>query len=480
MPRTRAARAASPVPAAGTRILVVDDSPDTLELIQRNLASQGYVVHTASSASDALALLDSMALDLVVTDVRMPGLSGIDLVREVRLRHPGIELIVITGYATIAGAVEALQLGAWDYLAKPFTDEELFQAVRRVLARRPADRTGPAGAMTEFHGLLGRSRGMTSLFEALGAAAPRGDAVLLCGEPGSGREAAARALHACSGRDGPFLRVSLDARSLVARRESAAGTLAGYAASCAGGTLYLSALDVVNESELRGVSALLGRARAGRSGGPRARLVASVAEDPAALERRGGGMAGLLRRFGVVLAIPPLRERGEDVVLLARRFLADAASDAGVPARALAETAELALRAHPWPGNVRELRDLAIRLARSGEGGTVQAGELPAAMTGTLGRATAGDLTLATAEREHITRVLRESGGNKSRAAGILGIDRKTLRDRLRETKPPSREGPGGVEPHVREGAPREGRGGRTTTPASCRPARREPRGLAP
>ena len=444
MSRTRAARPAAPRSASGTRILVVDDSPDTLELIQRNLASQGYVVHTASSAADALALLDSMAVDLVVTDVRMPGLSGIDLVREVRVRHPGVELIVITGYATIGGAVEALQLGAWDYLAKPFTDEELFQAVRRVLTRRPALQPKPAGALTEFHGLLGRSRGMTALFEALGAAAAREAAVLLCGEPGSGREAAARALHARAGRGGSFLRVSLDARQLAPQGESTAETLVGLATSCAGGTLYLAALDVANEDALRGALALLGRARTGRSVRPQARLVASVAEDPAALQQRGGGMAGLLRRFGAVVAIPPLRERGEDVVLLARRFLAEVACDAGVPARALAETAELALRAHPWPGNVRELRDLATRLARAGRSGAVEAGELPAALAGALRRGTAGDLTLAKAEREHIARVLRECGGNKSRAAEILGIDRKTLRDRLRETKGPAGGAPGG------------------------------------
>ena len=440
MPRTRVTHPVSPKDASRTRILVVDDSPDTLELIQRNLASQGYAVHTASSAADALALLDSMGMDLVVTDVRMPGLSGIDLIREVRVRHPGIELIVITGYATIAGAVEALQLGAWDYLAKPFTDEELFQAVRRVLARRPAVRPGPAGTLTDFHGLLGRARGMTNLFEALGALAPREEDVLLCGEPGSGREAAARALHACSGRDGSFLRVSLDARLLMTPGESVEETLAGLAASCAGGTLYLSALDVADEGALRGASSLLGRG--GRSVQPRARLVASVAEDPVALQRRGGGMAGLLPRFGAVVEIPPLRERGEDIVLLARRFLAEAASDAAVPARAMAGTTELALRAHPWPGNVRELRGLAVRLARSGRSGAIEAGELPAAIAGALGRGAEGDLTLAKAEREHIARVLRESGGNKSRAAEILGIDRKTLRDRLRETKRPSGEGP--------------------------------------
>jgi DNA-binding NtrC family response regulator len=419
MPRTRAER---PEPgAAAARILVVDDSPDTLELIQRNLASQRYEVHTASSAADALALLASVPVDLVVTDVRMPGLSGLDLVREVRLRHAGIELVVITGYATIEGAVEALQLGAWDYLAKPFTDEELFQAVRRALARRPAAaRPRPEGALTEFHGLLGRSRGMSALFEALEAAASRGEAVLLCGEPGAGREAAARALHARSGRGGPFLRVSLDARLPASRGAAAAEALPGLAAACAGGTLYLSALDLAGEEALRGVSALFA---AGPGAGPPARLVASASGDAAALGRRGGAMAALLPSFGAVVAIPPLRERGEDVVLLARRFLAETAADAGLPARGLAEDTGLALRAHAWPGNVRELRELAARLARSGGPGAVEPAELPAEIAGRLGRGAAGDLTL------------HACGGNKSRAAELLGIDRKTLRDRLREPK---------------------------------------------
>jgi two-component system response regulator HydG len=440
MPRTRATRPATRPASSAARILVVDDSPDTLELIQRNLASQGYSVQNAPGAADALALIDAKAVDLVVTDVRMPGLSGIDLIREVRLRHPGIELVVITGYATIEGAVEALQLGAWDYLAKPFTDEELFQAVRRALARRPvAARPRPEGTLIEFHGLLGRSRGMTALFGAIDAAAAGEGAVLLCGESGTGRETAARALHERSGRGGPFLRVSLDARPLALQGETITATLTGLAASCAGGMLFLTALDIAGEEVLSGVSALLGDARTGRAVRSRVRLVASVAEEPGALQRRGGVMAGLLPRFDSILAISPLRERGDDVVLLARRFLAEAASDAGTPARGFSENAELALRAHSWPGNVRELRDLAVRLARSGGSGAVEAGELPVAISAALGRGAAGDLTLQAAEREHVARVLRECGGNKSRAAEVLGIDRKTLRDKLRETKAPAR-----------------------------------------
>jgi two-component system, NtrC family, response regulator HydG len=433
VPRPRSARPGPPPAPITARILVVDDAPDTLELLQRNLASQGCTVHTASGAADALALLDSLPVDLVVTDVRMPGLSGLDLIRQVRARHGGVELIVITGYATVEGAVEALQLGACDYLAKPFTDEELFQAVRRVLARRPPGHVHAANALAEFHGLLGRSRGMTAMFEALAAVAPE-DPVLLCGEPGSGREVAARALHECSGRTGPFVRVSLDARALVPPGRTAAEALAAIADAGAGGTLYLAALDGASEAVRHAVAARLAVGRPGRRG--RARLVASVAEGPAARKHHGGSLAELAGRFRATVTIPPLRERGEDVVLLARRFLADAAADAGAPARGLTETAELALRAHAWPGNVRELRDLMIRLAGPGRTGPVEAAELPAIATGALGRAGGADLTLASVELGHIARVLRECGGNKSRAAQVLGIDRKTLREKLRDAEP--------------------------------------------
>jgi two-component system, NtrC family, response regulator HydG len=422
MPGSRRSRPPAPAAPLDARILVVDDAPDTLELLQRNLASQGGTVHTASGAADALALLESVPVDLVVTDVRMPGVSGLDLIRQVRTRHPGVELIVITGYATIEGAVEALQLGACDYLAKPFTDEELFQAVRRVLARRVPGRA-PAASLTEFHGLLGRSRGMLTLFAELAAAAGEG-AVLLLGEPGSGRESAARALHAGSGRTGPFQRVSLDARTLVPPGRAADEILAELAGACAGGTLYLSALDGAAEAVRRGVTALLDRGRRERRGRARTAVLASAAAEP-------GETA---RAFAATVAIPPLRERGEDVVLLARRFLAETAADAGVPARGLEGTVEVALRAHAWPGNVRELRELAARLARSGRAGPVEAGELPAEMLGALERTTGADLTLAAAERAHVARVLRECGGNKSRAAELLGIDRKTLREKLRRT----------------------------------------------
>ncbi|MFN8176810.1 MAG: response regulator [bacterium] len=413
--------------ATEVRVLVVDDAPDTLELLQRNLASQGYRVFTASSAPDALAILASMRLDLLVTDIRMPGMSGIELIREVRAQRPEVEIIVITGYATIGGAVEALQVGAWDYLAKPFTDEELFQAVRRVVARRPATESarGPA-RLFELHGMLGRCQAMRTLFDALGAAARQEGAVLLRGEPGSGREAAARALHALAGCDGPFSRVGPDVTwvetaDLPAGREGAKGTL------------YLASLDRARHEALDHVAArLLPEGKRGRGRVP-ARVVASVAASPDELARLGGRIAEVLRRFAVTVTIPPLRERGDDVVLLANRFLAESASSAGTPARTLTEAVEQAFRVYPWPGNVRELRELAAQLMLAGRSGPIVPSELPAWIAGASGRDVAADLSLAAVEAEHIARALRRTSGNKTRAAEILGIDRKTLLSKLRK-----------------------------------------------
>lgn len=424
MPKAKAAREVR----AEVRVLVVDDAPDTLELVQRNLASQGYHVFTATSATDALAILDTMAIDLVVTDIRMPGISGIELIHEVRERRPEVEVVVITGYATIEGAVEALQVGAWDYLAKPFTDQELFQAVRRVLARRPEAPPARAPArLAEFHGLLGRCKAMHSLFETLTAAAKKDGAVLLRGEPGSGREAAARALHVLAGRGGPFVRVSLDATPV-----GTSGLPSGLDRSCAEGTLYLASLDGARKEVLADAAALLRGGKKGVRGHAAARVVASVTASSDELARRGRKMSEVLRRFVLSVAVPPLRERGEDVVLLAHRFLAEIASEAGVPVRAPTEAVEQAFRSYPWPGNVRELRDLAAQLTLGGPSGPIGPGELPAWIGSAQGRESATDLSLAAAERDHIARVLRRTSGNKSRAAEILGIDRKTLRDKLR------------------------------------------------
>jgi len=176
------------------RILVVDDSPDTLDILHQNLTSRGHKVSVAPGAAEALEILSGETFDLVLTDMKMPGMSGIDLTRVVRERYPDMEVMMITGYATVESAVEALKTGAEEYLAKPFTDEELFAAVDRVLGKLRARRDARAAARGRF-GLVGESEGMRRAFVAIEQAARRTGPVLILGEVGTGRWAAARATH---------------------------------------------------------------------------------------------------------------------------------------------------------------------------------------------------------------------------------------------------------------------------------------------
>ena len=182
----------------GEKILVVDDAPDTIEVLHRNLTIAGYQVRTAPGVPEALRALEAEAVDLVITDLRMPRISGLELVRHVRENHPDTEVMMITGYATVEGAVEAVKTGAEEYLAKPFTDEELLSAVQRALDRLRLRRTGRSERHTlplASYGLIGRSEPMTALLESIAKASGTAAAVLIVGETGTGKELVARAVH---------------------------------------------------------------------------------------------------------------------------------------------------------------------------------------------------------------------------------------------------------------------------------------------
>ena len=205
------------MPSSGEkeRILVVDDSAATLEVLERNLRGQGYRVMTAASVADALGILDATPADLVITDFKMPRTSGIELVRHVRENLPDTEVMMITGYASVQGAVDAVKSGAEEYLAKPFTDDELADAVRRVLGklamRRAAGARGPATPRAPI-GLLGESGAMQPVFVAIAKAALTPATVLISGESGTGKESVARAIHYGSARaSAPFVPVNCGA-----------------------------------------------------------------------------------------------------------------------------------------------------------------------------------------------------------------------------------------------------------------------------
>lgn len=418
--------------AGGTTILVVDDARDTVEVLRRNLESRSFGVLTAASVAEARDVLARNAVDLVITDMRMPGGSGIELVRHVHESEPAAEILVITGYATVEGAVEAVKAGAESYLAKPFTDEELFAAVDGALdklRRRREVQAAAEGAARSRWGLVGECEGMLRVCRAVARLARSTQPVLAIGERGSGRRHVARALHAASQAGGCLHELRLAGPEQCGWPEGVepAGELEALPSSW--GALYLP--DVTDAPVAAQKRVLAAIAASSDKGGRKRRVVAS-----SVLGAERALAAGWLHpALGVhVIELPPLSSRGEDVSLLISHFLRLASERAGTRAPQISDSALRVLLAYPWPGNVRELRDVAVLWVAS-RLETVTMSDLPEAMRLAPRGGSEPVRTLHEVEWDHIQTVLAQAHSNKSRAAELLGIDRKTLREKLR--RPP-------------------------------------------
>lgn len=404
------------------RILIVDDSPDTLDILQQNLSSRGHVVAGVPGASEALELLARENFDLVLTDMKMPGMNGIDLTRAVRERYPDIEVMMITGYATVESAVEALKTGAEEYLAKPFTDEELFAAVERVLCKLRARREARAAARGRF-GLIGESEGMRRAFVAMEQAARRTGPVLILGEAGTGRRAAVRATCAeKSAGPGPTLTFDCNHPTGFQPGEALLGLDKGA-------VLYFKNLDQAEPSMQARIMRLIEKQTR-----KEARIFLAADPDLPLMVANGMFNADLYNLLsGSVIALPPVRERANDSILLAEHFLISLAERAGREVPKLTSQALRAIRAYPWPGNVEELRAAVTGAALRTVGSTIDLRDFPMPFRDALGGLT--ERSLAEAEADHILRVLAFVGGHRGRAAEILRIDRKTLREKLKLLK---------------------------------------------
>jgi len=435
-------------------ILVVDDVPDTVEVIQRNLAAANYRVFTAPGVAEAIQLIDTTPIDLVITDFKMPKLSGLDLVRYVRENRKDMEVIMITGYPSVAGAVAAVKSGAEEYLAKPFTDTELLTAVRRALDKLHRRRLGEApltGLPTFPHGLIGQSEPMRKVLRDIVKVAASSATVLITGESGTGKELAARAIQYCSPRAAaPFVPINCGGipESLLESElfgyvkgafTGATESRAGFFQTADGGTIFL---DEISETSLNMQVKLL-RVLQDREiymlGSTRkrkvdVRILASTNKDLRRLVEKGLFREDLYFRLNVVtIEMPPLRERGDDIVLLANYFSRKFAQELGKPAPRFTDEALRVLKeGYSWPGNVRELENVVQRLVVMSEGEVIDVPDLPTVMRFSLPKQPDLTRTLAQVEAEYIANVLAAVGGNRTRAAEILGIDRKTLREKLR------------------------------------------------
>jgi DNA-binding NtrC family response regulator len=440
------------------RILLVDDSPSTLEVLERNLASQGFSILTAGSVAQAIQILDANAIDLVITDLRMPGASGVDLVRHVRENFKETEIMIITGYPTVQSAVAAVKTGAEDYLAKPFTDAELFSSVQRILEtlrRKKAGSRPPVQKMPAAYGLLGESPAIIQVGNMIAKAAMTSATVLITGESGTGKELVSRAIHYTSPRaSAPFVPVNCGAipEELIESElfghvkgafTSATETRAGFFQTADGGTIFL---DEVSEMSLATQVKLLRVLQDKEicmvgSSRPRkvdVRILASTNKDLLGLVRKGVFREDLFFRVNVItIDLPPLRERGNDIQLLISHFSKKFADEMGKKAPVFSPRALQALQDYHWPGNVRELENVIQRMIVLMDDDVVDVPDLPPLMRFSASRE--GDLgrTLAEVEAGYIRNVLASVDGNRTRASEILGIDRKTLRKKLHNTTGP-------------------------------------------
>jgi len=442
--------------AGKKRILIVDDSANTLEVLKRNLTAADYQVFTAPGVSEAIEILEQMPLDLVITDLKMPNISGMDLVRHIRENFRDTEVMMITGYPSIEGAVEAVKTGAEEFLAKPFTEVELLSAVERVLDKARVRRSGrvkPDQAVPSHKGLIGISEGMRDVFTAIGKASSASATVLITGESGTGKELAARAIHYSSVRSSaPFVPINcggipeglLESELFGHVKGAFTGATesrAGFFHAADGGTIFLDEIsDMSLAMQVKLLHVLQDKevcmVGSNRTRKVDVRILAATNKDLQGLVKKGLFREDLFYRLHVItIIIPPLRERGDDILLLAHHFLTQFAAESGKATPRFSDEAVQSLRSYNWPGNVRELENVIQRLVVMTDGDLIEVPDLPSLMRFSALRNTGFIRTLAEVENEYISNVLSSVNGNKTRAAEILGIDRKTLREKLKRAE---------------------------------------------
>jgi two-component system response regulator AtoC len=443
------------------RILVVDDEVKMRRLLEMSLKNMGHDVVQAADGVEALACFDEAPFDLLMTDLNMPRMDGMQLLRSLRERGEEVPVIVLTAFGTIETAVEAMKLGAADYIIRPFEMDTVELAVTRALVMGAVQRENRFLRDEVERGwgeFIGRSPKMRELYELIRQVAPARSNVLISGETGTGKELVARAIHQASGRGGLFVPINCAAipaellESELFGHQKGAFTGAyrdrmGKFELASGGTIFL---DEITEMPLPLQAKLLRVLQEGaveRLGAQRVvkvdlRIVAATNRDPQQAVDDGAMRQDLFFRLNVVrVDVPPLRERREDIALLAGHFLQKYSSELGRAVPRLTEAVTQSLLAYSWPGNVRELENLMERASVLCRGTTVDMHLLPpdmtaATMVASTPAAASGpgefqslvlEEHVAALEQRLITAALERSGDNKSAASRLLGVSERTL-----------------------------------------------------
>ena len=438
------------------KILIVDDEPLMRIPLTHRLKLEGYAVTAVGTGEDAVSVLSAEDFEVAVIDLRLPGIDGLEVLRRIRELGCPLDSIVITAHGTIETAVEAMKLGARDFLTKPFATEQLLEMVRRYVRGRQAGIHEPGeaeGGQAQIGGIVGRSAPMREVFRLIEIAADSNATIIVRGETGTGKELVAAAIHSLSRRrDRPFVKVNCASipeplfESEVFGVERGAFTGAdrrrlGRFEVASGGTLLLDEVDEMPLGPQAKVLRVVQEREVDRLGGVQSvkldvRLLATTKVDLLTRVAEGRFREDLYYRLNVFpIVLPALRERGDDVALLATHFLHQLARENHRPALSLSPAAVESVRAHGWPGNVRELRNAMERAVMLCTTDLVEPRHLPFDAPAPSTPACASPVSLATtvveAENRRILEALTATGGHKGKAAELLGISRKTLWEKL-------------------------------------------------
>lgn len=450
-------------------VLVVDDDAEMRELVSDVLKGRGHHITTAGSGQEALKLLAEQDFAVVLTDLRMKGMLGTELLNEIKRLYPDMGVILMTAFGSVETAVEAMKHGASDYLTKPVKTEEIIRVVERAV-RESALRREVSRLRKEvhkeysFHHILGKSKAIQGVFDLIRRVADGPTNVLITGESGTGKELVAKAIHYNSDRkDAPFVPVNCAAIPEQLLESELFGHMRGAFTDAKAdkrglfeeaqrGTLFLDEISelplmlqakllrAIQEKEIR-------RVGANKPIAVDVRIIAAtnlhLAEEVKAKRFRDD----LYYRLNVIeLKLPPLRERREDIPILVEAFLKKCAEARGKNVKGVSESALAMLMDYDWPGNVRELENVIERAVTLSRGETIAPDDLPTAVQGARGdrrvldEAAEKTLSLHEIEKEYIKKILEKTGGNKYQAAHALGIDRKTLYRKLAEMEGTSQE----------------------------------------
>jgi len=435
-------------------ILVVDDEFSVRDSLQRWFKEEGFRVGTAENAKEAMQRLQEAAWDIVLLDIKMPGMDGLELQRRIYQQDPSIIVIMITAYATVSTAVQALKNGAFDYVTKPFDPDELTHLInnglrQRELAAENVRLKERVEHLAKHGDIIGQSPTMLRVLELANTVARTDSTVLIRGESGTGKELIARAIHAGSSRRYfPIVPLNCGAlpedllESELFGHERGAFTGAHYARKgklemADGGTLFLDEIGTISMKSQLDLLRVIETKEYTRVGSDKPhkvdfRIICATNQNLEAAVAQGTFREDFYYRINVFnITLPPLRERGGDIPLLVEHFVSKFAMSMGKERHSLSPEAMDVLLAHPWPGNVRELENAIERAMVVAKGGVIRPEDLPLKAP-VAEPVPAGD-TLDEIERRHIVKILERTGWNVKLSARILDIDRATLYNRIKK-----------------------------------------------